>query len=349
MTTAVSIVGVSGFSGVELLRLIARRPELAVTSVLSDRWRGERTGAHVSGLPARDAALVVRGQSEALAAAADADVVLLATPAEASAELAPRILALGKRVVDLSGAFRLTDVDSFRAHYGFEHPEPALLGEAHYGLPQVPAAHGAAPPITSARLVANPGCYATAAILPLAPLLAAGLIDPTAIFVDGKSGVTGAGRKLAEAYLFTEVSENMTPYRVAKHQHAPEIELVLARAAGREVSVTFAPHLVPLKRGLIATSFGRLAEGAGPEALETAVADAYGGAASPLGERIVEVTAPEEVSVQAVWCTPKARLGVRGDARRRSFVAVCAIDNLMKGAASQALENLLRMIGKAPG
>ncbi len=341
----------SGFSGIELVKLAARRPEVVIRGVLSDRWRGEPVGRWIAGLPEDVAGLEVRPQADALAVASDVDVVLLATPAEASAELAPKMLALGKRVLDLSGAFRLTSPEVFRAYYNFAHPEPGLLAEAHYGLPQVAAAAGDAPPIAEARLVANPGCYATAAILPLAALLRDGLIDHAAVFVDGKSGVTGAGRKVAETYLFTEVSENLTPYRVASHQHTPEIELVLSRAAGRDVRVTFAPHLAPLRRGLVATSFGRLTEAGISADLEASLRRAYDGAASPFDDAVVEVTSPEQVNVRDVWGRPTARLGARADKARGSFVAVCAIDNLMKGAASQAIENLLAMInaGRSSG
>lgn len=345
MTTTIAIVGVSGFSGVELVRLAAARAELSVVSVLSDRWKEAPLGRWVPGLPAAVAALRVRPQADAIAAGREADVVVLATPAEASAELAPKLLGLGRRVLDLSGAFRLTSPEVFREYYRFEHPEPALLAEAHYGLPQVPAASGAAPSLAAARLVANPGCYATAAILPLAPLLAEGLADPSAVFVDGKSGVTGAGRKVAENLLFTEVSENLSPYRVGNHQHTPEIELALSRVAKHDVHVTFVPHLAPLRRGLISTTFGRLLDAGRASEVEAALRRAYGGASSPFADPVVEVVTPEEVTVKDVWGRPTARVGARADARRKSFVAIGALDNLLKGAASQAVENLVGMLG----
>ncbi|MBL9021177.1 MAG: N-acetyl-gamma-glutamyl-phosphate reductase [Myxococcales bacterium] len=344
MTTSIAVVGVSGFSGIELVRLAAQRADVAVVSVLSDRWKDVGLGRWIPGLPAALAALVVRPQADALAAAREADVVVLATPAEASADLAPKILGLGRRVLDLSGAFRLTSPDVFREYYRFEHPEPALLAEAHYGLPQLPAAAGDAPRLREARLVANPGCYATAAILPLAPLVAEGLAEPDALFVDGKSGVTGAGRKVAENLLFTEVSENLSPYRVANHQHTPEIELALSRVAKHDVSVTFAPHLAPLRRGLIATTFGRLTERGRSADLDGALRRAYAQASSPFPDPVVEVVAPEEVTVKDVWGRPTARVGARGDSRRGSFVAIGSLDNLLKGAASQAMENLLGMV-----
>src|SRR5262249_25241314 len=191
--------------------------------------------------------------------ASEADVAMLATPAEASARLVPELLARGVRVVDLSGAFRLGDAAAYPRHYGFAHPAPQLPDEARYGLPGIPETAGGAPDYRAARLVANPGCYATAAICALAPLVAAHAIETDAIFVDGKSGVTGAGRRVEEKYLFTEVDENVSPYRVGMHQHAPEMEQALSRVARRSVAITFAPHLLPVRRGLLVTAFARLA------------------------------------------------------------------------------------------
>lgn len=325
--TRVAIVGVSGFSGAELARIVADDARFELISAFSDRQRGEQANG-----------VVIRPQSEASSAGKDADIVALATPAEVSAELAPRLLADGARVVDLSGAFRLTDLDRFREYYRFDHPAKELVSEAHYGLPQIPEAAGAAPSILQARLVSNPGCYATAAILALAPFVKAsakdgGLRGP--LFVDGKSGVTGAGRKLAERYLFTEVAENVSLYRVVDHQHVPEIELALSRVGGRDLQVTFAPHLLPVRRGLIATCFAH-----GIVAVDTTqlLKDFYGDSS------IVQVRPIDEIDLQSVTGTPRATVGAKADVRG-SFVSACAIDNLLKGAASQAHENMCRMVG----
>jgi N-acetyl-gamma-glutamyl-phosphate reductase len=336
--TPVVVIGASGFSGMELCRLIAAHPSLTLVAAVADSWKGQRLGDRVE-IDGAAADLVVRPQAEIDDAAGDATIVALATPAEVSIELAPRLLAAGRRVIDLSGAFRLQSASEVRRWYGFDHPRPDLLAEARYGLPQLPDTAGRdAPAAAEARLVANPGCYATAAILALAPLLAADLVEPR-VFVDGKSGVTGAGRKVAERYQFTEVAENVSPYRVIDHQHVPEMELALQRAAGRSVQVTFAPHLLPLARGLIATTFGALRSGVSPDRVTTALADAYAGSA------VVRTVAPEAATIAAVARTPRALVGARADQERGSFVSVCALDNLLKGAASQALENLLAMIG----
>ncbi|MBK6519492.1 MAG: N-acetyl-gamma-glutamyl-phosphate reductase [Polyangiaceae bacterium] len=332
MPKTVAIVGVSGFSGAELARLVSSDGELALTGAYSDRMRGGTVAGGV----------IVRPQADADRAAEEAEIIALATPAEVSAELAPRLLAKGARVIDLSGAFRLPDTSVFLEYYRFEHPEPALLAEAHYGLPQLPKTAGEAPAIEQARIVANPGCYATAAILALAPLASAGALDGGPVFVDGKSGVTGAGRKLAERYLFTEVAENVSLYRVVDHQHVPEIELALRRVSGVDVRVTFAPHLLPIRRGLITTCFGRLGPSVDPEAVEGAVRSAYA-ASSPF----VRVVPIDTIDVHAVTHTPEAHVGVKVDRRGRSVVSACALDNLMKGAASQAWENIRRMCGLA--
>lgn len=332
MGTTVAIVGVSGFSGAELARLVAEDHELELTAAFSDRMRGE-TFHGVS----------VRPQSDAVRAAEEASIVALATPAEVSAELAPKLLARGARVIDLSGAFRLTDRTAFLEYYRFDAPDPSLLDEAHYGLPQLPAAAGSAPSIDRARLVANPGCYATAAILALAPLAISGRLGGAA-FIDGKSGVTGAGRKLAERYLFTEVAENLSLYRVADHQHTPEIELALLRVSGRDVRVTFAPHLLPIRRGLVTTCFATLASPSTTDELEATYRAQYRDAGLDRGRPLVEIVPIDGLDVHSVTSSRRAVVGVKADVRTSAAVAACAIDNLMKGAASQAWENIRRMI-----
>jgi N-acetyl-gamma-glutamyl-phosphate reductase len=343
MATSVAIVGVSGYSGLELLRLLANDPRFEVVAAYSDRARGERL---VDLLPPADAGRSrvavshrVEPQAAALDGASRAALVALATPAEVSAELAPKLCAAGARVVDLSGAFRLADASTFREYYRFEHPHPERLGVTPYGLPQLPGVQGT--PTRGADLIANPGCYATAAILSLAPLLAEGAIEPDGIFVHGKSGVSGAGRKLAESYLFMEVDESVSAYRVGDHQHTPEIELAARRACERPVTVTFAPHLLPIKRGLLTTAFARLAGDVTTERATEILRDAYTPAPGLDGRPVVEVGTVEAATIESVARTPIARVGVKVDRRNRALVAACALDNLLKGAASQALENLL--------
>jgi N-acetyl-gamma-glutamyl-phosphate reductase len=341
----VAIVGSSGYSGVELARLVDRSPHFELVAVYSDRQKGEPIGASIPGL-GRSASLVARPQAEAARAFEHAAIVALATPAEVSIELAPKLIAGGARVIDLSGAFRLTDVEVFRRYYGFEHTAQELLAQCRYALPQVAAVSGSqAPSITDTKLVSNPGCYATAAILALAPLCAAKLIEPRGIFVDGKSGVSGAGRKVAEKFMFMEVAENVSAYRVADHQHTPEIEQALSRVAGEDVTITFAPHLMPIKRGLITSCYARSTRATDVTELSAAATRFYEAGPRFEGANVVGVGSVDQASVASIWSTPLARVGYAYDARTQGVVAAGALDNLLKGAASQALENMLAMAG----
>src|SRR5512136_269313 len=258
-TLSAAVVGASGYSGLELTRLLARHPRLRLTALTSDRWAGEAAGARLA-LPAAAAALRYRPLAES--EGVDAEVAFLATPAEVSHELAPRLLARGLRVVDLSGAFRLADAAAYPAWYGFAHQHPALLAEARYGLPEL--ARG---PLAGARLVTNPGCYATAIALAVAPLVRSGLCSASGVAVTGLSGVSGAGRKASEDYSFCEVDEDLRAYRIGRHQHVPEIEQTVARYAGACEGLSFTPVLVPLRRGILASCVLRLTGKASPEAL----------------------------------------------------------------------------------
>jgi N-acetyl-gamma-glutamyl-phosphate reductase len=263
---------------------------------------------------------------------------VLGTPAEASARLAPPMLDAQKVVVVLSGGFRLGDPARYPTWYGFAHPSPQLLARAHYGLPELfgpppRAADGSA-------LVANPGCYPTAALLALAPLLRAGLIEPRGIVVDAKSGVTGAGRQAKEEYSFAEVDEEVRAYKLLAHQHTPEIARGLAASASvadGEVGLTFTPHLVPVRRGILATCYARPRAGVTSRAIGACLADAYGASA------FVKVAAPDKITLGAVVGTNEARVGAvaNGDV----VVAVASIDNLLKGAAGQAVQNLNLLFG----
>jgi N-acetyl-gamma-glutamyl-phosphate reductase len=326
----VGIIGAAGYSGIEATRLVAGHRELELAFATSDRWQGEPLGARVGiGGSLRYSPLAL---SEELAGPCEA--VLLATPATVSLSMAPRLRARGIKVIDLSGAFRLERADQYPEHYGFEHTSPQLLGEAVYGLPEL-GREG----LRSASFVANPGCYATAVALPLAPLLRAGLIEPDGIIADAASGVTGAGRKVSEEFLFSEVAEDFKAYRVLRHQHTPEIVQTLAHVGGVTVGLTFTPHLLPIRRGILATIYARLKPGTPPMAAREALANAYA------GESFVGVLGrPEEVSLRRVNGTNRCELGMADDGRGQ-LVITCALDNLLKGAAGQALQNLNLALG----
>src|SRR5512142_2339235 len=320
-----AVVGASGYSGLELTRLLSRHPRLRLASLYSDRWKDEAAGDR---LPLAGPAAALRYRALAEAEGLDAEIAFLATPAEVSHALAPALRARGRRVVDLSGAFRLADPAAYPRWYGFEHKSPELLAKARYGLPEL-AREG----LAGASFVSNPGCYATAIALALAPLIKAGLASPDGISVSAMSGVSGAGRKSSEEYSFCELDEDLHAYRIGRHQHVPEIEQTVARYAGACGPISFTPVLTPIRRGILATVTIRT-EGPPPKDLPDAVRAAY------RDEPFVHVLAPDRVLLKDVLHTNRCHLGVAVDARAGAVVAVSAIDNLVKGAAGQAIQAL---------
>ncbi len=330
-TVTAAIVGASGYSGLELTRILARHPRLRPVALLSDRWRDEVAGAR---LPLGGDAAALRYRPLAEAERLDAEVAFLATPAEVSLDLVPRLRARGLRVVDLSGAFRLLDPGAYPRWYGFEHAAPALLAEARYGLPEL-----GREALAGAELVTNPGCYATCIALALAPLLRAGVASADGVAVAAMSGVSGAGRKATEEYGFVEVDEDLRAYRIGRHQHVPEIEQTVARYAGACGPISFTPHLVPLRRGILATCTLRLAAGAAAADVAAAYEEAYA------GEPFVRPLSPGEVRVADVVRTNRCHVGAAVDARAGAVVAVSALDNLVKGAAGQAVQALNAALG----
>ncbi|HEY8210657.1 MAG TPA: N-acetyl-gamma-glutamyl-phosphate reductase [Myxococcaceae bacterium] len=331
----IGVMGASGYSGLEVTRLLAMHPQARLRFCASDRWVGEPVAGR-AGLRAGAAgglSYVSAQAAEALFAGCDA--VLLCTPAEVSVELVPKVLAAGAKVVDLSGAFRLEDAAAYPAHYGFSHPHAELLKAATYGLPELFRER-----IRGARLVANPGCYATVAALALAPLMKANLVEKDELIVDAASGVTGAGRKASEEYSFAELSDDFRAYKALRHQHAPEIAQTLGRAASAPppAELAFTPHLLPLRRGILATCYARLRPGVAAGSVASAFADAYG------PEPFVDVAASADaVSLKAVVGTNQCLVGSAVSGRR--VVVTAALDNLVKGAAGQAVQNLNLALG----
>jgi N-acetyl-gamma-glutamyl-phosphate reductase len=327
---SVGIVGASGYSGVIAARLLASHPRFSLAFCTSDRWVGDsvraRTSAHTD----------LHFIANAAALDHPVDAVLLATSAEVSLDLAPRFLDQGVRVVDLSGAFRLRDAALYPRWYRLDHARPALLASSHYGLPEL-----FGDPPADARLVANPGCYATAAILAIAPLVHDGLVDvEQPIIVDGKSGVTGAGRQAKENYSFTEIADDVKAYRILGHQHTPEMTQAIATHAGKPVRLTFGAHLVPVRRGLMCTVYARPAANVTQPQIDASLRAAYA------GKPFVEVVAPDEATFASVVGTNTCRVGAAVD-DQGVIMAVGVLDNLVKGAAGQAVQNLDRLFGFA--
>ncbi len=311
--STVAIVGASGYAAQETLDRVLRHPELEVVALGSDSLAGEGASA----LDVRLNGSLPRFVPNDEALAAGADVVFACFGHEKATALEPPADTI---VIDLSGAHRLHDAALYPAWYGFEHPHAAALAGWSYGLPEL------FPP--SGNLIANPGCYATAALLALAPL--AGAIDPGTVVVDGKSGVSGAGRELKASSHAGFVLENVSPYRVGRHQHAPEI----AQALG--FPVCFAPHLLPVRRGLLATCYVQSLGAELRPLLEEAYAD------SAVVRVLPEGVAPELARVQH---TDGAEVGVFEDVATGRTVIVCALDNLGKGAAGQAIQNANLALG----
>jgi N-acetyl-gamma-glutamyl-phosphate reductase len=313
MLHSVAILGVAGYAGQETLDRVLAHPHLELVALGSDSLAGRPAHALDVRLNGDLPRFVPNGD----ALAASVDLVFACLGHEQAAALEP---PTGAVVVDLSGAHRLDDAALYPAWYGFEHPHPETLERWSYALPEL------WPP--SAPLVANPGCYATAALLALAPL--AGAIDPTGVVVDAKSGVSGAGRALKASSHAGVVLENVAPYRVGSHQHAPEIGAALG------FPVCFVPHLLPVRRGLLVTCYVQAARGDLRELLE----DAYAGATAV--RLLPEGVSPELARVQG---TDTAELSLFEDLATGRTVVVCALDNLGKGAAGQAIQNANLALG----
>jgi N-acetyl-gamma-glutamyl-phosphate reductase len=313
----VAIVGASGYTGQETLDRVLTHPALELYALGSDSLAGQPAGTLDPRLGRNGWSRIPRFITNEAALASGADVTLVCLSHEKAASLEPPSRGV---VVDLSGAHRFRDPSVFARWYGFNHPEPDGLDAWSYGLPELAAPSG--------RFVANPGCYATAALLALAPLV--GEIETTGVVVDAMSGMTGAGRSLRASSHAGAVLENVTPYKVGAHQHAPEI------AAQLGFPVTFVPHLLPVRRGLIATCFVR-SRGADVRAL---LEERY--AESHVVDVLPEGVAPELGRVQQ---TDSAELGVFEDALTGDTIVICALDNLGKGAAGQAIQNVNLLFG----
>jgi N-acetyl-gamma-glutamyl-phosphate reductase len=323
----VGIAGFRGYSGAELIHILSRHP--GVEPVLLEHRDAEaapRPLGHVG--PRR----IKFSPEESKAAGLKA--VFLATPPEVSMELTPALLDAGIKVIDLSGAFRLRTPEAYQRWYKAEHTQPALLAEAVYGLPEFCRSR-----IPGARLISNPGCYPTAANLAIRPLIEANAIAREAgIVCDAKSGVSGAGRKASLTTSFCEVTENFSAYSILDHRHVPE---VLNTSGLDEAEFSFTAQLLPLDRGILETIYFRAAEGIGAaEDLLAIYQKRY------QGEPFVRLYAPGQVpDLRAVARTNYCDLGIKYDARTRRAVVVSAIDNLVKGAAGQAVQNLNLALG----
>jgi N-acetyl-gamma-glutamyl-phosphate reductase len=319
VSVRIGIIGASGYTGAELLRLAAQHPDLEVVYATGDTQAGTLATALYPSLAVRYPQLMFEALD--LDRVAGLDAVFLGLPHEASMNLVPQLMGRVGLIVDLSAAFRLKDVSLYPQWYGFEHDQPALLAAAVYGLPELHRKE-----IVGASLVATPGCHVTAATLALAPLVQAGLVATTGIVVDSITGVSGAGRALKHASLFCTVDEDVTAYGLLDHRHTPEIEQEVG------AQVLFTPHLAPLSRGLLATCYARPTTDVTTDSLLAALADRY------RGEPFIAVR-QQPPSTKATLGSNNAHLTARFDERTGTVVAICALDNLTKGAAGGALQS----------
>jgi N-acetyl-gamma-glutamyl-phosphate reductase len=325
----VGIVGGTGYAGAELLRLLARHPSAHVRLLTSRQEAGKRVDAL---FPQLRGACDLSFSEPGVEALAGCQAVFFATPHGAAMQLAPELLARGVKVLDLSADFRLKDRAVFKQWYRMDHAAPQLLAEAQYGLPEVNR-----DAIRKARLVACPGCYPTAVQLGFLPLVEHGLARADSLIADCKSGVSGAGRELKASSLFAEAAESFKAYGVGGHRHHPEIEQGLAQAAGAPVAVTFVPHLVPMNRGIHATLYADLERDTDVQTLyEMRYADEPFVDVLPAGDH------PETRSVRGA---NQCRIAVHRPVGGRRVVVLAVIDNLVKGAAGQAVQCFNLMFG----
>lgn len=331
-----AIVGASGYTGMELVRILLNHPGVELVAATSRAEAGRALGdvfPRFCGVAGAELAFI-EPDPDAIAATG-AQAAFLALPHGVAAEIARALLDRGVRVIDLSADFRLRDAAVYEEFYGHAHPAPDLLGEAVYGLPEVRAEA-----IRAARLVASPGCYPTSIMLPLLPLLREKLIDPTTIVANSMSGVSGAGRKADVTLLFCECNESVRAYGVPKHRHLSEIEQELGIAAGEKVAVSFIPHLIPVNSGICTTTTATLCEGADPDAVGRALEAAY--AVQPFVRLRGRGGCADTKHVTG---TNFVDIGWQFDPRTGRVLLMSAEDNLGKGAGGQAVQSFNLMFG----
>jgi N-acetyl-gamma-glutamyl-phosphate reductase len=328
----VGIYGGSGYTGQELIRLLLGHPGVTLAAATSRRFAGKAVSdiyPHFLGLTD-----LVYSDDTPEAMAAKADVIFLALPHGVCMDLAPHFVRTGRIVIDLSADFRIRDAAAYEAWYG-PHRAAETLREAVYGLPEI---HREA--LRKARFVANPGCYPTSIILGLAPLLRAGWLDPASIIADSASGVSGAGREPQTASLFCEVDGGFKAYKVAQHRHTPEIEQELSLLAGCGLKISFTPHLLPVKRGILSTIYGTLQREATPEEAIALCRAFY------RDEPFVRICRKGQFpNLSSVVGSNFCDIGLTVDARTGRVIIVSAIDNLIKGASGQAIQNMNLLLG----
>ena len=327
----IGVLGASGYTGADLIRLAAIHPNIEIGVLIASSHAGKPLAEVFPHFAFLEAPSLVKPED------ADwdgCDAVFSGLPHGTAQDIIKQ-LPHDLRVIDMSADFRLKDTETYRQWYGREHVAPDLLADAVYGLTEHYSEL-----IAHARLVACPGCYPTACLLSLLPLIGTGLIDPGEIIIDAKSGTSGAGRGLKQNLLLAEAGEGLSPYSIGSHRHAPEMEQEIGKAAGRKVTINFIPHLIPMSRGELVTCYVRLERGASPDDLRAALQDAY-------DDRPFVHIAPKGVipATQNVRGSNYCQIGVFPDRIPGRAIVIGVIDNLVKGSAGQALQNFNLMFG----
>lgn len=333
----VGIVGASGYAGGELVRYLLSHPEAKITYLASSSLAGRPLWKAFPSFMGHE--LPLCEDYSVGRAAQEADIIFQAQGNGVGMRIASELLELGKKLIDVPADFRLKDMESYAHHYGTEHTAPDVLAEAVYGIPELRSGE-----IAVARVVANPGCYPTSAILALAPLVKSGIVDSGSIVIDAKSGVSGAGRSKADvSTLFPEINEGFKAYAVASHRHTPEIEQELSWLSGEVVTVSFTPHLIPMNRGILTTAYASSKPGKQQPDSQTLVElyrEFY------RASRFVVIhDEGSQPNTKYVFGTNFCHIGAVSDARTGRIIITCAIDNMGKGAAGQAVQNMNLMCG----
>ena len=328
----VGIIGASGYAGAELVRILSGHPSIKLTVATSRQHAGCSLDSLYPAL--KGSAEIELEAYSPEGVCKKADIVFTALPHKLPMSIVPELLSHNCRVIDLSADFRFSDPHVYEAAYQ-PHTSPNLLEKAAYGLSEIYTDQ-----IARAKIVGNPGCYPTSVLLPLIPLIKNGLIEQEGLIADSKSGVSGAGRAPALETHYCEVNECFRPYKVSVHRHNPEMEAILGREAGRKVDLTFVPHLVPLNRGMQSTIYAKPQKGVSASDIESTLFDAYG------GRKFVRIFTDGQIpDVRYVRGTNFCDIGFTIDEQRNRLILMSAIDNLVKGAAGQAVQNMNIMLG----
>jgi len=324
----IGIIGVTGYAGEILIEILLKHPNIRIVNISAKIDLPQRISEIFPKFKNR--LDLICAEPDLKEIAARCDLVFLALPHTVSMEIAPKLLASGKKVIDLSADYRLKDTKIYEKFYNTKHKDKIHLKGAIYGLPEIYRSK-----IKSAKLIANPGCYPTVCILALAPLVSLGLIDINSIIIDAKSGVTGAGRKIAEGFLFSEINEDFKAYKVNMHQHSPEINQELSNLAGKKIKVTFVPHLLPLNRGILATIYVNKTQNSKRKTQNLV----------SLYKRFYKDEAFVRIREEGVYPRIKdvvgtnfCDIGIKDS--QNSVIIVACIDNLLKGASGQAVQNM---------